>query len=151
MSAHNDARGTLKGDGLSGWLVFQLKDVTEGLFMARMELWHEYKSNKRTEGWEVVNNGRDDGRRQRKLKGGKPIPPEWVMDVAVNGEIVSTYNSTQIGAACPYISYNNNICLLWNDEQRAAKKEKEDVELGLRIQSNTGRVGMAGITHVYYA
>ena len=37
MSGHNDARGVMKGDGLSGWLVLQLKDVTEGIFMARME------------------------------------------------------------------------------------------------------------------
>jgi hypothetical protein len=29
----------MKGDGLSGWLVLSLKDVKEGIFMARMESW----------------------------------------------------------------------------------------------------------------
>ena len=80
MSGHNDGRGTIKGDGLSGWLVLQLKDVTEGIFMARMESYHQYKSNARTESWEVVNNGREDGRR-RKLKA--PPPPlldTWVFE-----------------------------------------------------------------------
>jgi hypothetical protein len=36
MSGHNDGRGTMEVDALSGWLVLQLKDVTEGLFMARV-------------------------------------------------------------------------------------------------------------------
>jgi hypothetical protein len=36
MSGHNDGRGTMEVDALSGWLVLQLKDVTQGLFMARM-------------------------------------------------------------------------------------------------------------------
>ena len=34
MSGHNDVRGTMKVDALSGWLVLQLGDVTKGLFMA---------------------------------------------------------------------------------------------------------------------
>ena len=36
MSGHNDGRGSMNIDALSGWLVLQLTDVTEGLFMARV-------------------------------------------------------------------------------------------------------------------
>ena len=36
MSGHNDGRGAMEVDALSGWLVLELKDVTQGLFMARM-------------------------------------------------------------------------------------------------------------------
>ena len=43
------------------------------------------------------------------------------------------------------------LCLLWNDEQRALKKEKEDIELAVRLQPEGGRLAMMGITHVYYA
>ena len=77
MSGHNDARGGMKGDGLSGWLVFQLKDVTEGIFMSRMEAYHDWGSNGRTKGWNTVNNStkEEDGRR-RGLKNEK-LPPTW--------------------------------------------------------------------------
>ena len=79
MSGHNDARGILKGDGLSGWLVFDLKDVKEGIFMARVESWHQYNSNPRTENWEAVNNGRDDSRRRLKAKP-PPLPDDFVFE-----------------------------------------------------------------------
>ena len=46
MSGHNDGGGVLIGDALSVWLVLLLKDVTEGIFMARIETWHDYYSNK---------------------------------------------------------------------------------------------------------
>ncbi len=36
MSGHNDGRGHMEVDALSGWLVLRLTDVTEGLFMARV-------------------------------------------------------------------------------------------------------------------
>ena len=42
--------------------------------LARMEYWLEHNSNKRTGGWEKVNNGKKDGQRKhRQLK--KPPPP----------------------------------------------------------------------------
>ena len=156
MSGHNDGRGTMYGDGLSGWLVLELKDVSEGLFMARMESWHEYNSNKRTEGWEKVNNGREDLRRQQRRRRLKkpppPLPDDFRFEVAINGDIVSSWNKTEYQAQCPYISYNNNICLIWNDEERAKKKEKEDIEFAMRIDApSSGRIAVLGMTHVYYA
>jgi hypothetical protein len=36
MSGHNDGRGHMEVDALSGWLVLRLTDVTEGLFIARV-------------------------------------------------------------------------------------------------------------------
>ena len=99
-----------------------------------------------------MNNGRDDGRRQRRLKAPPPPkPPEWQFEVAINGEIVSSWNYTEYGNTCHYLSYNNAICLLWKDEQRDLKKEKEDIELALRLQPEGGRIAIMGITHVYYA
>jgi len=150
MSAHNDARGVLKGDGLSGWLVLQLKDVSEGIFMARMEDYHAYKSNKRTEGWEKVNNGREDERRKLKAPP-PPLPPEFRFEVAINGVVISSWNSTEYKQQCHYQSYNNGICLLWNDEERALKQESGDIEFAMRIEPASGRIGMMGITHIFFA
>ncbi len=150
MSGHNDARGVMKGDGLSGWLVLQLKDVTEGIFMARMEDWHNYNSNLRTEGWVEVNNGRVDERRRLKAPP-PPHPPEFRFEVAVNGVIVSSWNSTEYKEQCRALSYNNGICLLWHDEERALRKEKEDVEIAMRLGGDGGRNAMMAISHIYYA
>ena len=153
MSGHNDARGCIKGDGLSGWLVLQLKDVSEGIFMARIEDWHNYNSNQRTEGWVEVNNGRiDDNGRTRRLKAPPPEhPPEFRFEVAVNGVIVSSWNSTEYKEQCHVLSYNNFICLLWNDEERSQRKEKEDIEIGVRLGGDGGRNAMMAISHIYYA
>ncbi|KAL7539814.1 hypothetical protein ACHAXR_009620 [Thalassiosira sp. AJA248-18] len=150
LSGHNDARGYMKGDGLSGWLVLQLKDVTEGIFMSRMESYHEYKSNKKTDGWEAVNNGRDDGRRKLK-KPPPPIPETFAFEVAVNGVIQYSWNGTEYQKHCPYLSYNNNICVLWNDEQWALQNKKEDVEFAIRIGGAGGRIAVMAFTHIYYA
>lgn len=150
MSGHNDARGFMAGDGLSGWIVLELKDVTEGILMARMEDWHDYNSNKRTEGWAAVNNGRIDDRRKLKAPP-PPHPPEFRFEVAVNGVIVSSWNSTEYKDQCRVLSYNNFICLLWNDDDRALRKEKEDVEIAIRLGGDGGRIAVMALTHVYYA
>jgi hypothetical protein len=151
MSGHNDARGVLKGDGLSGWLVLQLKDVREGIFMARMEDWHNYNSNQRTEGWVEVNNGRVDDRTRRLKAPPPPHPPEFRFEVAVNGVIVSSWNSTEYKEQCHVLSYNNFICVLWNDEEWALKKEKNDVEIAMRLGGDGGRNAMMAISHIYFA
>jgi len=153
LSQHNDGRGVMKGDGLSGWLVLDLKDVTEGIFMARMEDYHQHKSNLRTEGWETVNNAtKEDGDgRRRKLKAPPPPhPPTWVFEIAING-VIQSMNTTDFQSRCHYMSYNNAICLLWNDEERALKKEKEDVEFAMRLVGEGGRIAVIALTHIYYA
>jgi len=155
MSGHNDNRGMVFGDGLSGWLVLQLKEITEGFALARMEYWHNYNSNPRTDGWTEVNNGgKDDGRiRRRKLK--KPPPPlpdTFRFDVAVNGVITSSWNKTEYTTQnCFSPSYNNAFCVLWSDEQWKAQGKKEDIELAIRIRGEAGRIGVVGLSHFYYA
>lgn len=147
MSGHNDGRGVLKGDALSGWLVLQLKDVTQGIFMARIEIWHDHYSNKRTEGWTEVNNGITDGsgggNRRNLKKTPPPLPPEFRFEVAVNGAVISSGNETEaLGPSkCSSPGYNLNICVLWNDEDWAKEKRKEDIEFAMRILGPTGAAG----------
>lgn len=82
MSGHSDSRGTMVGDALSGWLTFKLKDVSQGIFAGRIEYWHQHNSNSKTEGWEAVNNGREDSRRDLKAP-----PPPLPDDFNFQGEI----------------------------------------------------------------
>lgn len=147
MSGHNDGRGVLQGDALSGWLVFNLKDVTQGLFLARMQPWQPFNSIKRTEGWTTVNNAARD----RYLKAPPPPKPvDWRVEVAVNGVVIKSLNETEYNDSCIQPGYNLVICTLWDDEERARKNEKEDVEFAFRMAGG-GREGVMGITHVYYA
>ena len=86
LSGHNDGRGSLFGDGLSGWLVLDLKDASEGVVMARMEPWHQYYENARTNGWETVNNETKANEVQtRQLRRNlkqmpPPIPSTWKLE-----------------------------------------------------------------------
>lgn len=123
--------------------------------MARMEDWHNYNSNQRTEGWVEVNNGRiddDDNGRTRRLKAPPPEhPPEFRLELAVNGVIVSSWNSTEYKEQCHVLSYNNFICLLWNDEERSQREKNDVVEIALRLGGDGGRNAMMAISHIYYA
>ncbi|KAL7493809.1 hypothetical protein ACHAWT_002711, partial [Skeletonema menzelii] len=149
MTGHNDGRGGLDGDALSGWVVFNLKDVTQGLFLARMESWWPFESNMRTEGWTAVNNGK--GSRHRHLKAPPPPKPaDYRVEIAVNGVIIKSMNETEFNELCIVPGYNLGICTLWDDEERARKNEKEDVEFAFRMAGG-GRKAITAITHVYYA
>jgi len=69
----------------------------------------------------------------------------------VNGVLQHSWNLTQYRERCFNAAYNNYICVLWNDEERALKKEQEDVEFAVRMAEEGGRQAVMGITHVYYA
>lgn len=62
-----------------------------------------------------------------------------------------SWNYTQYQEHCIQASYNNVICVLFNDEERALKKEKEDLEFALRLAGEGGREAVMAISHVYYA
>jgi len=57
MSGAQDNRGKVCFDGLSGWAVFDIRDVKHGFIGARMEPWHGNEETPITAGWTEVNNG----------------------------------------------------------------------------------------------
>jgi hypothetical protein len=150
MSGHSDSRGQMVGDALSGWLTFQLKDVSQGIFAGRIQYWHAHNSNKQTEGWDAVNNGREDKRRGLKAPP-PPLPDDFRFELAVDGEIRHSYTGDEFKALCePHIAYNVPFCVLLNDEEMAKNNQKKDMEVSVRIVGG-GRESVLGITHVYYA
>ena len=70
MGGAQDARGMVCFDGLSGWLVFDIKNVKHGFIGARMEPWHNAKETPTTSGWSDENNGGNGnyGKRGRELE-----------------------------------------------------------------------------------
>jgi len=57
MSGTQDHHGMICFNGLSGWLVFDVKNVQHGFIGARMEPWHASTDTPITKGWTSVNNG----------------------------------------------------------------------------------------------
>lgn len=113
----NDVHMAVIGDSLSGWLIFTVPKVREGIILIRMEWWCEaYKiSGKITEKWTEVNDGKthdttpykrpDDNDRKLLVSSlddvhralGKPtfestVPVDIEMDIAIDGKIVRTLN-----------------------------------------------------------
>uniref|UniRef100_A0A7S2K2H7 Uncharacterized protein n=1 Tax=Leptocylindrus danicus TaxID=163516 RepID=A0A7S2K2H7_9STRA len=56
LSGHNDHRGGLMMDALSGWVVLTLKDFKEGLILLKLDVMKVL--NKRTANWTMVNGQR---------------------------------------------------------------------------------------------
>lgn len=150
MSGHSDSRGEMVGDALSGWLTFQLKGVSHGIFAGRIQYWHAHSSNKQTEGWNSVNNGREDKRRDLKAPP-PPLPDDFRFEIAVDGALRNSYTGDEFKALCePHIAYNVPFCVLLDDDEIAKKNEKKDMEISIRIMGG-GRDSVLGITHIYYA
>jgi len=151
MGGHNDSRSVLKGDGLSGWLVFDLKDVKEGLFMARTEIWHAHNSNPRTEGWTSENNVKE-GRRGLKAPP-PPLPDDFTIEVAVNGEVLYKVDEEGLKARCSpkgEIAYNVSVCKFVDNPELASNNNNNNMEVAIRV-TGSGRESVLAISHVYYA
>ena len=70
MTGTQDNRGRVCFSGLSGWLVFDVKNVRHGFIGARLEGWLKENATPITHGWTSVNNGgkgnyEESGRKRR--------------------------------------------------------------------------------------
>ena len=74
-SGHNDGRGYIIGDALSGWLVFRLRNVTKGIPMARVQTWSG--PTPWTEGWTELNDGVSGASNRRLMKPPPPLPVDY--------------------------------------------------------------------------
>lgn len=64
LYGHNDFRGGLRFDSLSGWGIFNLKGVQHGVITFKIETWHSSGENRATSGWTNVNGERSLLRRE---------------------------------------------------------------------------------------
>lgn len=66
LYAHNDARDSLVFDSFSGWGIFELPDMREGLILIKYHNWFPANADPNTNGWKSENNeptGTANGRR----------------------------------------------------------------------------------------
>jgi hypothetical protein len=172
----NDNHMDLQGDSLSGWLVFTIPNVREGIILARMEWWCGDKGGTAmSKGWTNVNDGKtydttpfnrsansrllfeESSRIHLERELGKPtindlVPPDFKMDVAINGKITRTWSREE------WVRYTQEYtknCALWpllDDESMAQRDwEGEPVEVAIRFRSESKPKQWYCISHVYYA
>lgn len=97
---HHDSRGMLIGNELSGWIVFDIPDVAQGIIIVRVVTWIPPKYNTMNENSKDENDaGRRLGavssndtlatERERRLDGADDFPEDWKFDFAINGKITT--------------------------------------------------------------
>ena len=114
-----------------------------------LQRWHPRAAdpNLLTKHWTEVNNGAhfDNGRglKQKFVE----WPEDFHVDIAINGNIVKTYNGTEYLSFGAEVAYNEAFFPLVDNKELASG----DVELGIRIRSEIDphNAGFA-LTHIYY-
>ena len=107
LYGHNDHRGGLTFDSLSGWGIFTLRNVKHGMIFFKMDSWRSADHNPVTEGWTEENGG------SRRL--GKT---HAVRSSSMNSDDDDNDDKDEELSQQPTDYYEN--------EQRTLKKKKED-------------------------
>lgn len=173
LYGHNDFRGGIKFDGLSGWLIMNLEQVLHGLIIVKIEEWH-WELVRPTEGWTCENNdcgsralaerreekraarpeveGADDrGLAANSPRGLKEKVPEYCdgfkVEFAIDGT-VTTWNKEEWQKR---ERKAQRVVQLWTllDDSKFTKEAK-DVELAIRM-TGCQRTKIFKLTHVYWA
>ena len=164
LSGHHDGRGAVIGNEYAGWLVLELKDVKEGIIVAKLHTWHYESENTRTAGWSAVNderqlrgdasnlvNAESDETIDRNLMRSyetPELPDEFQFEYAINGKI-TTLNKTQFLEEKKQIQrVVETITLL--DDRDFSGGEAQNVEVAIRLRG-CGRSCVFGLSHIYWA
>jgi len=176
LSGHNDNRGGLYFDSLSGWGIFNLKGLEHGVIVLKVETWHQPKDNPGTKGFQSVNNETGTEQklpldeydlsnlsvtcniRERREKGrrelGGPKAPlfckDWRFEYTINGGKVKSWDPFEV---CEHLSNVQRVVqqiTLLNDPDFVEAGKAADVELAMRMVG-CGRQVTWKLTHMYWA
>eukprot|EP00980_Cylindrotheca_fusiformis_P004791 scaffold1028_cov135-Cylindrotheca_fusiformis.AAC.1 len=170
LYGHHDGRGGIIGNEFSGWLVLNLKDVTEGLIMIKMHTWHKEDENVITKSWSSVNN-EPDGRRLRDgsrspgtlLEGARSnasiernlvrstatvdLPDTFEFEYAIDGKVTTLAKGEFLERKKDIQQYVEILTILDDKDFTSVAK---DVEIAIRMKG-CGRICTFALTHVYWA
>jgi hypothetical protein len=154
MYAHNDYRGGLFFDGLSGWMMFHLENMEKGLIVVRIEDWMGPGENPKTKDWKCVNNDcsknnttqtEQNTRRRRSLDGDNRCA-DWRFEFAIDGKITSWDSPTFIKKG----KRIQRVVPLWVLLDDEAWGDPRDIELAIRIVG-CDRNSPLHLSHIYWA
>lgn len=157
LTGHNDDRGQLVFDSLSGWGIFQLSNLREGLIVIKYHDWLPSNYNIATNGWCNIDNippcpGESRALAKEQIRQLKAPPPEYcetfLFEFAIDGKI-TTWNKDEFVAHLVPAQRVVQISTLLDDPDYTGG-ETRDVELAIRM-SGCGRQKVFGLTHIYWA
>ncbi len=176
LNGHNDGRGGLTFDSLSGWLLLQLKGVKEGLIIIKLETWlhpgdyggyYAGEANELTEGWTEENNGvskrrhlresansgspddAGDTTERRQLKEEPNVAPDLCPEFMFDFAIngkIESFTKADFYRKKTFVQRVVETLTLLDDPHFAST----DVELGIRMRG-CKRANVFKLTHVYWA
>lgn len=154
LYAHNDYRGSLIGDGLSGWLLMTLKNVRQGTIIVRVAGGGAY-GNAKTKGWKCENNAEicdsplsEAEAMTEKLGKDEEECTDYTFEFSIDG-ILTTWSSEEAIANKREVERLISLYVLKNETNMAP--DGMDVELGFRIGGSCGRRFSVQFSHVYWA
>jgi len=172
LYAHNDRRGGLVFDSLSGWLVLNLESLTHGLIILKIEDWHKSGDNPVTQGWNCENNACPQSLRSlstseevshvisvpdvesnwtaadiRRQLNAPPICNNFQFEYSIDGEMKS-WNATEWRDNQIHLQRVVQLWTILDDESFTDKPR--DVEVAIRI-TGCQRINTLMLTHVYWA
>ena len=176
LSGHNDYRGGLHFDGVSGWLILTLPQLRHGLITVKIEDWRD--PNPVTVGWTCENNA--NCTRQLRGTGVEAVGSEKEMAEELADRSVSSVDvlggRQLVAPYCPEFEFEfalDGQITTWNLEEWQARQQlaqrvvqlwtllddpdfngnggaPRDVELALRMKG-CGRTKAFHLTHIYWA
>lgn len=142
LYGHMDSRGGIIGDELSGWLVFNIPDVKDGIIVLKIETNHKSDKDLSSMRSAKVHHRKYD----RSSEETTPLPADFILDYAVDGVVTSVnLNDFKTKLASP--QKNVELLTVMDDAMFQGPK---DVEVAIRMR-NCGRDCTFLITHVYWA
>lgn len=161
LTGHNDQRGELVFDSYSGWGIFELPNVKEGLIIIKYHDWNQPNFNLVTKGWCSVNNetpcGTENGRAlgeeeeevRRQLKPQVPAYcDDFVFEFAIDGKVTTWDKDTWVKNLVQAQRVVQITTLL--DDPGFTGGTIKNVELAMRITGCAQHKPLA-LTHIYWA
>lgn len=156
LYGHNDNRGGLLFDSLSGWLIVNLEKMTHGIIFVRVEDWTGPGTNKQTWGWKCANGKTDcpaEGNNKkleqlRRSLGNPNKCDNFIFEFAIDG-IITSWNKTAWETNRKSVQRVVHLWQLLDDAGFTAGKEK-DVELAIRL-TGCARETTFSLSHIYWA
>jgi hypothetical protein len=154
LYGHNDYRGNLVGDGLSGWLLMTLNDVKHGAIFVLVSKAGPY-TNKKTLGWKCENNAESCEKPLSEDEANAAVGTvsdctDFAFEFSIDGK-VTTWTSEQLTNQTLEAERLIKIVPLLDDRSFAPKGKTMDVELGIRVGGTCGRSAAVALSHVYWA
>ena len=161
LYGHNDNRGALQFDGLSGWGIFELPNLREGLIVIKVHDWIAPGNVATTNGWTTENNEHEADERnlaeETKLseetnrdlkKTAIPYCEDFKFQFAIDGN-VTTWDRAAWSGNMKSPERVIRIATLLDDPDFTGGETK-NVELAMRMVG-CGRGKGFGLTHIYWA